>query len=267
MLRTDWEELSPGVRAAVEHRTGPVHAAHTVSAGKNSALATILATQRGSVFVKGLRTEDPRVVSQDREAVVSPYVRTLSRELLWRTEADGWSLLCFSAAPGRHADYSPGSSDVLKVAEVVGRLGQLPCPDLPQLKYAEQRWARYVDHPDDLALLSGQNLLHTDYNPDNVLVDGGSVRLIDWAWPTRGAGFIDPACLIVRLVYAGHTPESAEAAVAPLPAWGNAPKRGVDVFATALARMWTDIAEADPVPWKQRISEAARAWMTHRSKH
>ncbi|HEX2418573.1 MAG TPA: phosphotransferase, partial [Micromonosporaceae bacterium] len=206
-MRTDWEELSPGVRAAVEHRTGPVQAAYTVSAGKNSALAAILATaQRGSVFVKGLWTEDPRVVSQDREAVVSPYVRSLSRELLWQTKADGWNLLGFQAAPGRHADYSPSSDDVPKVIEAIRRLGRLRCPDLHQLKYAEQRWAKYVDHQDDLALLCGQSLLHTDYSPDNVLVDGNGARLIDWAWPTRGAGFIDPACLVVRLVYAGHPP-------------------------------------------------------------
>jgi len=214
-MRTDWDELSPGVRGAVEYRTGPVQAAYTVSAGKNSALAAILATaQRGSVFVKGLRTEDPRVISQDREAVVSPYVRSLSRELLWQTEADGWNLLGFQAAPGRHADY----------------------------------------------------LLHTDYSPDNVLVDGSGARLIDWAWPTRGAGFIDPACLVVRLVYAGHPPEAAEAAVAALPAWQNAPEQGVDLFAAVLARMWTDIAEADPAPWKRRMSKAARAWTRHRSR-
>lgn len=266
MLRTDWGELPPRVRAAVERHAGPVHAARTVSAGKNSTLAAILTTQHWPIFLKGLRTEDPRVVSQEREAVVSPYVSSLSRELLWQTEADGWNLLGFRAAPGRHADYSPDSNDVPKVVEVVGRLGQLRCPSLPQLKHAEQRWARYIDRHDDLALLSGQNLLHTDYSPDNVLVHGPSVRLIDWAWPTRGAGFIDPACLIVRLVYAGHAPETAEAAVAPLPAWRNAPARAVEVFARALARMWTDIADADPAPWKQRMNEAANAWAAHRSR-
>ncbi|MFD1535587.1 hypothetical protein [Nonomuraea guangzhouensis] len=37
----------------------------------------------------------------------------------------------------------------------------------------------------------------TDYNPLNMLIAEGRALLIDWAWPTRGAGWIDPACLKV----------------------------------------------------------------------
>jgi hypothetical protein len=82
----------------------------------------------------------------------------------------------------------------------------------------------------------------------------------------RGAGFIDPACLIVRLVLAGHTPAQAEAVVAPVPAWRTAPARAIDVFASALARMWTQIAGNDPSPWKQQMADAALAWAAHRPR-
>lgn len=264
MQRTDWDKLTAPVRAAVESHTGPVRAAATTPAGKNSAIAAILNAERGRVFLKGLRSADPRVASQERESAVSPYVGPLSPKLLWQTEVDGWNLLGFQAAPGRHADYSPGSADLAKVIDAMRRLALVWCPDLPQLKRAERRWATYVDEA-DLALLRGDTLLHTDYSPDNVLVHGPVARLIDWAWPTLGAAFIDPGCLVVRLIFAGHTPEQAETCVASLAAWRNAPKRGLDVFASALASMWAQIAEADPSSWKQRMAESARSWQAHRS--
>jgi len=263
MQRTDWDHLTAPVRAAIEHRTGTVRAARTAEAGKNSAIAILLSTADGPIFVKGLRTEDPRVASQEREAAVSRYVSPLSPELLWQTEVDGWNLLGFQAAPGRHADYAPGSPDLPKVVDTMQRLALLWCPDLPQLKRAERRWAAYVE-PADLPLLRGDTLLHTDYSPDNVLIHGNAARLIDWAWPTLGAGFIDPSCLIVRLVFAGHTPEQAEACVSPASAWTSTPTRAVDVFASALARMWAQIAAADPNPWKNGMAEAARVWEAHR---
>jgi len=265
VLRTHWHELTPDVRAAIEDRTGPVHDAYTASAGKNSALAAVLSTAQGSVFVKGLRRDDPRVVSQGREAAITPYVYPVCPALLWRTEVHGWNLLGFEHTPGRHADYSPGSDDVPKVVAAVRCLGAMPCPELPQLKRAEQRWATHVDRADEVALLAGETLLHTDYSPDNVLIHGPHARLVDWAWPTRGAAFIDSACLVVRLIFAGHTAAQAEQHVASLPAWRSAPAGGLDVFASALARMWVQIADADPSPWKTGMARSASAWRAFRA--
>jgi hypothetical protein len=195
----------------------------------------------------------------------TPHVRTVSPELLWHTEDAGWSLLCFQQVAGRHADYSPGCPDLPKVLDVMARLGELPCPHLGPLKRAEQRWAAYGDNPAELMLLAGDSLLHTDYNPYNVLVNGSRACLVDWAWPTKGAAFIDPACLIVRLIFAGHSPAEAEAAVADLPAWATANPRSVEVFAVALSRMWAEIFEADPTPWKRKVADAAFAWRTYRA--
>src|SRR5207245_828581 len=61
---TDWEQLEEPVRLAIEARTGRVRAARTVSAGLNSQLATVLDTDAGTVFVKGLRVDHPGVVRQ-----------------------------------------------------------------------------------------------------------------------------------------------------------------------------------------------------------
>lgn len=62
--RIHWAQLPPGARAAVEGLVGHVRSATTVGPGDNSAVATILETLDGRVFVKGLRTDQHGVVTQ-----------------------------------------------------------------------------------------------------------------------------------------------------------------------------------------------------------
>lgn len=129
---------------------------------------------------------------------------------------------------------------------------------------AEHRWRTYVAAPEELEWLRGDRLLHTDYNPLNVLITDGRALLIDWAWPTRGAGWIDPACLVLRLIAGGHTAEEAERVVVQTPAWSSAPERGVEVFAWANVRLWDEIAGNDPAPWVERMACAAHEWLEYR---
>ena len=51
-------------------------------------------------------------------------------------------------------------------------------------------------------------MLHTDFNPLNILLGPVRVWIIDWAWPTRGAAFIDAAYFLIRAMAAGHTASS-----------------------------------------------------------
>lgn len=266
IARTSWDQLPDDIREAISNRTGTVLAARDASAGKNSALAIILHTNRGTVFVKGLRKDHPGVVAQAREALINPYIQSIGPKLLWQADVDAWDLLGFAHLDGRHADYRAGSSDIDKIIRMMRRLATLTCPDLPQFKRAERRWASYVDNLTDLRLLAGNTLLHTDYSPDNILIKAGTARLVDWAWPTLGASFIDPACFVVRLVAAGHEPAGAQAHVSTLPAWRSAEQRTIDIFAAALDRMWADIAAAEPeAAWKNEMASAARAWARHRT--
>ncbi|MEV5543934.1 hypothetical protein AB0L13_44710, partial [Saccharopolyspora shandongensis] len=169
LARVDWNDLSPQVRDVIETHTGPVYSARTMPAGKNSAIALLLDTADGRVFVKGLHADHPGVVAQAREAIIAPYVAAVSPRLLWRTEAEGWDLLGVEYLEGHHADYRPGSPDLPAVIDVMQCLGAVHCPDLPELKTPYQRWRKYVDHPDELDLFAGTILLHTDYNPENIL--------------------------------------------------------------------------------------------------
>jgi hypothetical protein len=263
MQRIHWVDLPDGLRNVIESQTGPVLAATTASEGRNSEVAAFLATRSGEVFIKGLRSDHPRVETQDREAMVNPYVLQVAPRLLWHVDADGWNVLGFEHVAGRHADYSPGSPDLPKVIDAMRLLGQTSCPDLP-LKRSEQRWAGYVDEPAALELLRGDTLLHTDYNPMNILVADDSARIVDWAWPTRGAAWIDPACLALRLMAAGHDPAEAEAWAARVPAWAAAPREAVDIFAIVSLRMWDEIATDDPEPWKTRMRTTVQEWVAFR---
>ena len=114
-------------------------------------------------------------------------------------------------------------------------------------------------------MFAGDTLLHTDYNPENILITpDGTARLIDWAWPTRGAGWIDPCCLLIRLIAAGHTAHQAETWAQRTSAWHTAPGSALDTFTLASARLWQEIADNDPQPWKQRMATAAREWANAR---
>jgi hypothetical protein len=139
-------------------------------------------------------------------------------------------------------------------------LGRIRAPELP-LRIAEDRWAEHVDDPAVLELLAGDTLLHTDISPYNVLITSGPARIIDWAWPTKGAAFIDPCYFAIRLMAAGHTPEQAEYWAGQVPAWRGAPKEVVDTFVAISARMWGEIAaNARADAWKQRMAAVAAAW-------
>lgn len=119
---------------------------------------------------------------------------------------------------------------------------------MPELKRTEQRWASYADEG-TADLFAGTTLLHTDLAPHNVLIDNRP-HVIDWAWPTQGAAFIDPHVLAIRLMQAGHTAEQAVNWVSRVPSWRKAPRTALVAFSAASVRSWREIAQADPQPWK-----------------
>lgn len=251
-----WE----AVKNLIEKETGPVRAAAQVPGGLNSEISVIVRTDTGTVFVKGRAASHPQAWTQKREQEVNPSVCHISPRLMWSVSDDEWALLGFEYIPGRHADYSPGSSDIPTVARTLVDLQQVPCPDI-ELKQAEQRWAAYMGRPE---LLSGTCLLHTDWSPENLLVHDRAY-LIDWAWPTKGAGWIDPACWAVWLIASGHTPTTAEAWASSVPSWERAPAHALNEFAGAQALMWAGIASESPEPWKGKLASAAQRWAMYRT--
>jgi hypothetical protein len=261
--RIGFVALPAGVRAAVAAEIGPVARVQPVDSGLNSGVAAVLRGRDMTVFVKGLPTDHPRIAAQHREVMIARHVAGIGPDLHWRIETEGWNLLGFEYVAGHHADLAPGSPDLPKLADTLTRLGSLAVPDRA-FALIKERWAGFANDA-DLALLAGDRLLHTDLNPHNVLVTDRAARLVDWAWPTLGAAWIDPACAALWLIAEGHTAADAETWASRIPSWRDAPAAGIDTFVRVNARLWTQIADDDPCPWKHRLRDAARGWEAHRS--
>lgn len=267
-MRIDFDILPASVRAVVEERTGRVQASRSATSGVNSALAAILETECGRVFLKGASDEDPRAVAgQQREVEVNAAVAgTVSPRLLWHTAAGEWHLAAFEAIDGGHADCAPGSPDLPKVAATLSALAEVPCPPVPMLS-AWRRWGSFLDNPDDAKYFDGTALLHTDANPSNYLVNDGRAWLVDWAWGTRGAAFIDVALTLPRLIDAGHTIDEAEAWAGQQPVWQAADPAAIALFAGALARQWCGFADKFPRDsWRREMADATAAWADGRTR-
>jgi hypothetical protein len=256
-------DLPDTVRRLIEKNTGaPVIDVATINAGLNSAIAARVRTPARTLFVKGLPSDHPRVWTQKREAQINPQISDIAPRLLWHAEADGWSLLAFEYLQGRHADYTPASADLPAVMESMIQLADIPAPAL-ELKTMPDRLRTYVDDPADLVWFAGDSLLHTEWNPHNVLMTAEHARFVDWGWASTGAAWIDPALWLLWLIAHGHTCQQAQDLAAAHPAWGRAPAEGLLALARVQRRLWDSIAKQSQDDWATPMQEAARAWEKH----
>ena len=264
--RIAWDDLHGSLKEAIEARTGRITGVRVAAAGQNSPLAAIIDAADGKVFVKGMPSGHRRVATQTREAAVAPLVKGISPALLWHFDEAGWNVLGYEYAPGRHADYGPGSPDLDQLVHLMGELSAIKVPDGPGLfKLAQDRWTPYVDEPASAMVFAGPVLTHSDWTPDNVLVSTTRAWLIDWAWPTLGAAWTDPACWIIRLMASGgHTAPQAERQASRLPAFQAADPAHVDLFAAANVRLWDEIAQSSTSAWTKDMAQAAHAWSAFR---
>jgi hypothetical protein len=258
MSRIPFDQLPADVRRSVTDKTGAVRQAVTAPGGTNSGIASVLDTDSGLVFVKGIPADHPQAGAQRREAAVAPHLPASCPRLYWHLETGGWSLLGYEVVDGRHADYAPGSPDLPLVEAALAELQGITAPADIEIKQAVDRWADYAP-PGTLQHFDGDALLHTDFAPDNVLITGGRARLVDWAWPTRGAAWIDPGALALRLMEAGHPVGAAIEFARDFPSWRDAAPEALAAFGTATASLWREIAEHDKAPWKRSMAQQATA--------
>lgn len=207
------------LRAAVEEHTGPILSSTPIQAGFNSPISIRLTTQTVDLFLKGLPTDHPRVWTQTHEAEIAAHVQDIAPRVLWQTETAGWHLVAFEALDGHHADYAPASPDLPLMTDVLVRLSTQRAPEGVKLKEAGHRLRDHAPAK-ALAYFAGDALCHTDPNPTNVIVDQHRARLVDWAWATRGAAWLDAGYWVIWLIAeGGHTPASAEQWATRIPAF------------------------------------------------
>jgi hypothetical protein len=261
--RVSWTELPTMLRDRIEDVAGAYVRAWPVSTGHNCLIGMCLETNEGEWFLKGVPADHAQAVrSQASEAAINPWVRALTAPLEFRVQTGGWDVLGFRYLAGhRTARLSPGSPDLLCIAAVLGDLAAIPAPDGVPLRTIEDRWREYLGDRADL--LAGPVLAHTDLHRDNIMI-GATAKLVDWAWPTRAAAWIDTACVGLQLIAAGHDPASAERWCAQSPTYRAASAEATAAFVSAVHAMWAEIATQDPVPWKRDVAAAAARWAGYR---
>lgn len=115
-----------------------------------------------------------------------------------------------------------------------------------------------------LEAMAGDTLLHTDLRDDNMMItcEAGADRVLvsDWAWPARGAAWVDVAFFVPQLVRAGHSPTQAEQLLDSVATWDGATPGAVTDFAAGLADLWSLQAVRDTHEGLRRYHlDAARA--------
>ncbi|MGW1280231.1 protein kinase [Streptomyces tsukubensis] len=246
--------------------TGPVTEMRPTERGFMSDVLVLIDGGIGRFFVKGVRNRTGgRRDSLVRERLINRFVRPVSPRLCWHTENDRWMALGFEQVAGRPSRFEPGSPDLPAVLDLLGRIGEIPLPTLAA-DWHETRWDAFAADASEARLFRGDSLIHGDVAPGNLLVGTEDSWAVDWAWPTRGAGLIDPSCLVLQLIAAGHSPEGAETLVAQNPAWSKSAPQAIDAFARAGLRMYHQRAERYPEQtWLRDMEATAQAWVDHRS--
>lgn len=265
-MRSDWTDLPPEVLGAIKAHTGPIHRVEPAPAGNHADIAATVHAAGGRLFVKAARKvspekDGPEVRSLRNEARVNPHMTEFAPRLHWTVDAGGWLVLGFEHVDGRHADFAPGSPDLDILAKTVTALQSTRCPDVVQMR-VERRWATVTE---DVSPMAGTALLHTDVNAENLLItpDGRAV-LVDWAFASRGAAWVELGLLLPWLLKAGHTPAEAADWVAGFPSWAAADPAHIDLFSAAFAERWRGHAERDPANWVVLHAGLTRRWAEFR---
>jgi Ser/Thr protein kinase RdoA (MazF antagonist) len=290
------------VRTEAEHRfADAVVGERSQTGGYTPGIASRLElADSRRAFLKAIPTGHALIDTYRTEAAVAACLPTgaPAPHLWWSAEVDGWWLAVFDDIDGAHPDVSAGSAQLPAVVATVAALGDVltPCPHTTAPPVAAEfrplftGWRTLAGQPDAeldawsaahlealaaleprcLETMTGDTLLHTDLRPDNLMIDrDGRVLVIDWAWPARGAAWVDVAFLVPQLILAGHSPQAAQQAVAEVLAWREVDPGAVTSFAAALTGLWEAAWRTDTNPglrdYHRRAAHAGRAWTAHRT--
>ncbi|MFC5744089.1 protein kinase [Actinomadura rugatobispora] len=253
----------PGFEALIRPHTGDLAEIAPTARGNGSAFTGLVECALGPFFIKAVPNRPGgRRDSLVREGLVNPFVQPISPALRWRAEDEAWLALGFEVVNGRPSDFTPGSPDLPAIVDTLNRIAAVALPDIAH-DWVETRWGRYAGG--DAGLFRGGALLYTDIHESNLLIGDRDTWAVDWAWPTRGAAFIDPAILVVQLIAAGHDAEAAEEWASGCQAWKTADSSAVNAFAAATLRMWRERVERFPdTTWLKAMLVATQEWVDHR---
>jgi len=224
--RIPWDAAPERIHRAVGEVLGsPVVAATTQPHGFSPAVAARLVTEQGRrAFVKAV----PPDINPDTPVIYRREIEVASRmpggipapKLLWSLDegSGGWVVLLFEDVDGRPPHLPWVAEDLRAAIEAVDLLAERLTPSPIEAGQQGERmaedWARWselaAEPPPDLEpwfvargaqlneiearlaeLTRGQTLVHLDIRSDNLIIAGDQCWVVDWAWPLRGAPWMD----------------------------------------------------------------------------
>ncbi|MET9428509.1 aminoglycoside phosphotransferase [Streptomyces sp. NPDC003036] len=268
MTTPTWDDLPALLRHRIADHFQPTGPAEPVAGGFTPGVRVRMRTATGGeVFIKAIPAHGPLADLYRTEAAINRTLPDgLGPRLLTTMDTDGWVVLAFTYAEGRHPDLSPGSPDLPAVLDAVAALHT----QLPRARTRTRPNSRTTPSSNARPRSTtpcGDTLLHCDIRADNILIGEHGPLFVAWALAHRGAAWLDAALMVPQLILAGHTPEEAEKHAAQIPAYRDAPEEAVTAFAASITSYWEQRAHEgveDLRAYRQRALEAGRARKAHR---
>ncbi|RKF25454.1 phosphotransferase [Micromonospora globbae] len=254
-MRSDWTALPDAVTAGIAERIGGDPDVVPAPAGDHAEIASAVTGPSGTVFVKAASAG---VQSLRYELTATKAIGSYAPEVLWHFEAAGWLVMGTEHLDGCHADLRPGSPDLDLLAAALNGLQATRALGGPWFTPAGRLG---FDHP----AMNGTAVVHSDLNPTNLIVTRHGLRIVDWAWATKAAPWVELALLVQWLIGSGHTPEQAEAWLAQFPAWASVDRDVIDHFAFGNAAKWSSKARRSDQGWVHDIAAWTAAWAAYRA--
>lgn len=230
MSRIHWNALPEDVRRQVLAglTAGPenVQAVRFPQGGFTSGLVCIIDTAAGSYFVKAMHESSPQAsieLIREEQRVLSRKVQSYPIPSLVHTvEQSGWIVLVSEAVSGVPLDERIDEAGLVAAMDALVVLRERFVAQADWLPRVAARYEGLLSHVPQLlhrrpelagtsspaavstraeravaAASDGDELVHGDLRPDNVLVEAsGRAWLVDWAWGCRGQVWADAVTLM-----------------------------------------------------------------------
>lgn len=255
-MRTDWTVLPDTVATAIVERAGG-NRITPASDGDHAEIAATVAGPDRAVFVKAA-TSELGLRSLRYELLVSEVIdRPYSPAVEWQLETSGWLVVGFEHCDGPHADLSPGSRDLDQLTTVLEDLGRTPAPGRTWFSPATRLG---FTNP----AMDGEMLVHSDLNPANLIVTSRGLRIVDWAYATKAAPWVELALLAPWLIGSGHTPQQADEWLTRFRTWRTTNPAALDDLATRNALKWAAKGQRSTEPWVHDLAHWNSRWAKYR---
>jgi hypothetical protein len=230
--RISWADVPQRVRTAVDRDLGsPVKSAVSQHGGFSPGAAMRVVCDNGRrAFVKAvglaLNPDSPGLHRAEIATMTLLPDELPAPKLLASYDDGDWVALVLEDIDGRRPDLPWTESDATLMASSLGQLARTTAPeqlrDFCDVVHMFTCWDEVAAHPDgiDPALLArlpemlaaqslarevtaGDALVHWDARADNALIRAGRAVLVDWAWASRGAPWLDTLALAMDFTVQG----------------------------------------------------------------